>query len=110
MKDLTAEVVVDRASEHAEGPLWSSEDDALLRLDQYRGLVLTGELLQRVLVDAPQVSSSCFGGEDLRTLLITTSQDDYTAEDVAQHPHAGEIFGVRTDTQGLPAEPHRPHP
>jgi sugar lactone lactonase YvrE len=68
----------------------------------------SGELLQRVLVDAPQVSSCCFGGEDLRTLFITTSREDYTPEDVERHPRAGMIFGVRTDAEGLPPNAYRP--
>lgn len=63
-----------------------------------------GELLQRVLVAAPQVSSCCFGGDDLRTLFITTSREGYGDAELAEHPTAGAIFAARTDVEGLPAD------
>ncbi|WP_375388322.1 SMP-30/gluconolactonase/LRE family protein [uncultured Amnibacterium sp.] len=67
----------------------------------------TGELLARVEVAAPQVSSCCFGGEDLRTLFITTSREGYGDRDVAAHPTAGSIFAVDTDAHGLLPQPYR---
>lgn len=36
---LRAEVVVEAAAEHAEGPLWDARDGALVWVDQYRGIV-----------------------------------------------------------------------
>ncbi len=36
---LRAEIVVEAAAEHAEGPLWDAYDDTLIWVDQYRGIV-----------------------------------------------------------------------
>jgi sugar lactone lactonase YvrE len=57
-----------------------------------------GELLERVAVDAVQVSSCCFGGPDGSTLFITTSGEDYGPADWEADPHAGKIFAVKTGT------------
>ncbi|GAA1441540.1 SMP-30/gluconolactonase/LRE family protein [Leifsonia poae] len=35
--DRIAEIVIDDAVEHAEGPIWDGRDDTLLWVDQYRG-------------------------------------------------------------------------
>lgn len=61
----------------------------------------SGRLLQRVEVAARQVSSCCFGGPDLSTLFITTSQEGYSASDIEADPNAGKIFAFQTDTVGL---------
>ena len=62
-----------------------------------------GRLLERVEVDAAQVSSCCFGGRDGSTLYITTSGEGYGADDFARDPHAGKVFAVQTGTRGAPA-------
>jgi sugar lactone lactonase YvrE len=45
-----------------------------------------------------------FGGEDLRTLYVTSAWKGLDAEQRAQQPLAGGLFAVRVDTPGLP--PH----
>jgi sugar lactone lactonase YvrE len=60
----------------------------------------SGELLARVEVDAPQVSSCAFGGPDRSTLFITTSQEGYGPADSAAHPFAGELFTIHLDVTG----------
>jgi sugar lactone lactonase YvrE len=63
-----------------------------------------GELLLRVDVGARQVSSCCFGGDDLGTLYITTSAEGYDADALAADPDAGRIFAARPGVAGLPAD------
>jgi sugar lactone lactonase YvrE len=63
-----------------------------------------GELVERVEVAARQVSSCCFGDEDLGTLYITTSGENYDPAAYANDPHAGKIFAVRTGIVGSPAD------
>jgi sugar lactone lactonase YvrE len=63
-----------------------------------------GELLERIEVAARQVSSCCFGGDDLGTLFITTSAEDYGPADRINDPHAGKIFAVRPGVIGFPAD------
>ncbi|SEG67677.1 Sugar lactone lactonase YvrE [Actinacidiphila yanglinensis] len=63
-----------------------------------------GEVVARITLPARQVSSCCFGGPELRTLFITTSQEDYTPEQSAREPDAGRLFAAEVDVPGLPAD------
>jgi sugar lactone lactonase YvrE len=44
----------------------------------------------------------CFGGEDLRTLFITTSAHGRSAAELQALPSSGCVFAMRVDTPGLP--------
>jgi len=44
----------------------------------------------------------CFGGEDLRTLFITTSAHGRSAAELQTLPQSGCVFAMRVDTPGLP--------
>ena len=55
----------------------------------------SGAVLEQVPMPVPNVSSCCFGGRDLRTLFVTTAAGD------SDHPCAGGIFALETDTVGL---------
>ena len=55
---------------------------------------LTGECMETVTVGAVQVSSCCFGGEDLKTLYITTSSEG------DPNPEAGCLFCCRPGVAG----------
>jgi sugar lactone lactonase YvrE len=44
----------------------------------------------------------CFGGEDLRTLFITTSAHGRSAAELQALPNSGCVFAMRVDTPGLP--------
>jgi sugar lactone lactonase YvrE len=83
-----------------EGCLWV----ALFGGGGVRRYAPTGEVLAFVEVDAPQVSSCAFAGD---RLFITTSQEDYSAEDSERHPHAGKLFTVTLPVGGPPAQPVR---
>jgi sugar lactone lactonase YvrE len=57
-----------------------------------------GGLDLEVEIPAAQVTSCCFGGDDLRTLFITTA-----ARDVGRRePLAGAVFALTTSTEGVP--------
>lgn len=62
-----------------------------------------GTLLAVADVAAPQVSSCCLGGEDGRTLFITTSQEGMDAATRAAQPLSGHLFAARVDVPGAPA-------
>jgi len=82
----------------AEGCLWSG-------LFGGWGLVRyspQGEVLERIEVPCANVTKAAFGGDDLRTLYITTA---WVGLDNAQRnaqPEAGGLFSVRVKTPGLP--------
>ncbi|SEW54432.1 SMP-30/gluconolactonase/LRE family protein [Chitinophaga arvensicola] len=63
----------------------------------------TGELLGKVEVPAPHVSSCAFGGPELDEMLITTAREHLTEEQIAEYPLSGSVFHVRLPIKGLPA-------
>jgi len=84
------------------------DDDGALWVALWGGAAVhryapTGELLAIVEIDAPQVSSCCFGGPDGRTLFVTTSQEGFGAAERAAHPESGKLFCVQVDVSGRPA-------
>jgi len=66
-----------------------------------------GELLATVAVDAPQVSSCCFGGPDRSILFITTSQEGMDAATRARYPNSGRVFRAEVGVRGPLARPWR---
>lgn len=62
----------------------------------------TGEIIDRVDLPVTQVTSCVFGGEDGKTLFITSAHAGLSDEQIGTQPHAGSIFKVRTDVMGLP--------
>ena len=62
-----------------------------------------GELLAEVQLPTSHPASLAFGGEDLRTLYITTAREGLSLEQLAQEPLAGALFSARIDVPGLPA-------
>lgn len=61
-----------------------------------------GELVDVIEVPVAQVSACAFGGDDLRTLFITTSR--WALAD--PEPGAGAVFAVGTSVRGLPPLPY----
>jgi sugar lactone lactonase YvrE len=70
----------------------------------YRWNPLTGELLDKIELPVPHVTSCCFGGEDMDTLLITTAQENLSSEDLVRYPHSGDVFLVKVKVPGYPSK------
>ncbi len=64
---------------------------------------LTGELLEKIIVPAPNVSSCAFGGKDLGTLYITTARAWVSTEKLAEFPQSGGLFAVTPGVKGVKA-------
>lgn len=64
---------------------------------------VTGELMEKIDVPAPNVSSCAFGGEDLKTLYITTARAWTNPEKLKEFPQAGGLFAVEPGVRGVPA-------
>jgi sugar lactone lactonase YvrE len=64
----------------------------------------TGELLQKVIVPAPNVSSCAFGGKDLKTLYITTARTGLNTDKLKEFPLSGGLFSAKPGVKGMPAE------
>ena len=61
-----------------------------------------GELLAAIPTPVQCPTMPCFGGDDLRTLYITTACHNRPAEELASMPLSGCIFSTRVDVPGLP--------
>jgi D-xylonolactonase len=53
-------------------------------------------------VPAPHVTTIGFGGDDLRSLYITTARDGLSEEKLKAWPQSGDLFLTRTDVAGIP--------
>lgn len=60
-------------------------------------------------VEVPASRTTCpaFGGDDLRTLFVTSAREGMSDEELAREPHAGSVFAIRVDVPGLPETPVR---
>ena len=63
----------------------------------------TGRHLADIKVPAPQVTSCCFGGKDLRTLYITTARAGLSEEQIKEFPLSGSLFVCEPGIRGLEA-------
>jgi len=61
-----------------------------------------GERVARYETPVPCPTMPCFGGEDFRTLFITTARHGRSESELRQFPHAGCIFWKKMQTPGLP--------
>lgn len=63
----------------------------------YRWNPNTGQLLDKIKLPVPHVTSCCFGGENLDLMLITTAQENLTADDLKKYPQSGDVFLVKVE-------------
>ncbi|MGH8846650.1 MAG: SMP-30/gluconolactonase/LRE family protein, partial [Polaromonas sp.] len=61
-----------------------------------------GELLADIAVPARCPTMPCFGGDDLRTLYLTTARHNRPAQELQTYPDSGCVFSLRVDVPGLP--------
>lgn len=81
----------------AEGKLWIAHWGGH---GVYRWDPENGELLQKIEVPAPNVTSCAFGGKDLETLYITTAKEGLSEEQLAEFPLSGSLFVKDTGIKG----------
>jgi sugar lactone lactonase YvrE len=61
-----------------------------------------GRLLQELETPAQCPTMPCFGGDDLKTLFVTSARHGRSAAELARFPDSGAVFFTRVDTPGLP--------
>tara|TARA_R110001599_G_scaffold353676_1_gene594984 strand:- start:2744 stop:3634 length:891 start_codon:yes stop_codon:yes gene_type:complete len=88
----------DGAAVDSEGAYWCAmyEGARLLRLSP------EGEILREISLPARCPTMMAFGGEDLKTLYITTVSIKRPAEELQQFPLSGCLLSLRVDVAGLP--------
>lgn len=87
----------DGLSLDAEGNVWVAMHGG----SQVLGLGPDGAVIERIGVDARQVTACTFGGEDGHSLLITTSREGLAEDD---DPQAGSLFIARPGAAGSTVE------
>jgi L-arabinonolactonase len=61
-----------------------------------------GVILTEINLPVSQPTSCAFGGEDYSKLYVTSAREGLSEEALQSEPRAGDLFVVKTDTQGLP--------
>ncbi|MFT7559417.1 MAG: sugar lactone lactonase YvrE [Flavobacteriales bacterium] len=86
----------DGASVDIDGYYWSAlyEGSRIVRIDPQ------GNIVQEIAVPAKCPTMVAFGGDDMRTLFITTV-GARPEDELEQYPNSGSIFKVRVETPGL---------
>ena len=88
----------DGATVDAQGAYWSAQYEGQ-RLLQFSP---EGQLLAEWPLPVMCPTMVCFGGEDLRTLFVTTSAQGRSATELEKYPSSGRVLARRMDTPGLP--------
>ncbi|MGI4779433.1 MAG: SMP-30/gluconolactonase/LRE family protein [Janthinobacterium lividum] len=88
----------DGATVDAQGDYWVAmyEGARLLRF------AASGEQVAALPVPVQCPTMPCFGGEDLRTLFVTTAGEKRPEAEVARMPASGCVLAMRVDAPGLP--------
>lgn len=61
----------------------------------------TGEVLADIAVPARCPTMPCFGGDDFKTLYVTTARHGRPAAELEMYPDSGCVFSMRVDVPGL---------
>ena len=91
------EGIPDGAAIDEEGCYWSAMFDGW-RIARFSP---TGEQLAEYRLPVRCPTMVCFGGADRRTLFITTTRENMSAEEVAQYPLSGAIFTLPVEVAGM---------
>lgn len=89
-------VIPDGLTTDEVGGIWV----ALFGGGEVRRFDSSGVLTHTVTIPVKQVTSCCFGGEDMSELFITTARYAMNAESLAKEPLAGSLFKVKTEFKG----------
>jgi sugar lactone lactonase YvrE len=61
-----------------------------------------GQLLRELEAPAQCPTMPCFGGDDLKTLFLTTARHGRSNAELARLPESGAVFFTRVDVAGMP--------
>ncbi|MFL9927044.1 SMP-30/gluconolactonase/LRE family protein [Herbaspirillum lusitanum] len=94
----------DGAAVDSEGAYWCAmfEGGRVLRLSP------EGEILREIKLPAKCPTMVAFGGDDLRTLFITTGRNGRSEDELARFPLSGCVLSVQVDVAGRHEYAYRP--
>ena len=87
----------DGAAVDTEGCYWTAMFDGF----RIARISPQGETLEEHDLPVRCPTMVCFGGEDMKTLFITTTRQNMTEEELTKYPLSGSIFFMRTDVPGV---------
>jgi sugar lactone lactonase YvrE len=87
----------------AEGFVWSN----VVGLGQIRRYDPQGKLERFVQLPVPRATDCTFGGQDLKTLYVTSARETMTPKQLAAAPLSGSLFAIDCESRGLPSTPFR---
>ncbi|EKD91607.1 MAG: SMP-30/Gluconolaconase/LRE protein [uncultured bacterium] len=82
----------------SEGCIWSAHFNGW-RITRY---CPDGSVDRVITMPTQSPTSCCFGGTDLKTLLITSAKRDVSFSEHQQQPLAGNVFALHCDAPGVP--------
>jgi len=93
----------DGAAVDSEGAYWCAmfEGGRILRFSP------DGDLLREIRLPARCPTMVAFGGDDLRTLFVTTGRHNRPEMELAEFPHSGCLLSVKVDVPGRPEHLYR---
>jgi sugar lactone lactonase YvrE len=93
----------DGAAMDVEGNYWIAmfEGGRVLKLSP------AGAVLQEIQVPALCPTMPCFGGDDFKTLYLTTASHARGGEELKNYPKTGQVLSMRVDVAGLPVNEFR---
>lgn len=91
------EGIPDGAAIDTEGCYWTA------LFDGYRVARLSpqGEILEEYALPVRCPTMVCFGGDDMKTLFITTTRENMDEAEIAERPLSGAIFTLQVNVAGL---------
>lgn len=63
----------------------------------------TGQMMHKINIPAPKITSCAFGGANLDTLFITSARVDMNAQELEKYPLSGSLFYANVGTVGVMA-------
>ncbi|MCA0931133.1 SMP-30/gluconolactonase/LRE family protein [Lutimonas saemankumensis] len=98
-------VVIPESLGYGDGMAIDEEDKLWVALWNGNSVVRfdpeSGELMEKIIIPAHNVTSCSFGGPNFETLYITTSSLDMNEEESRKFPDAGSIFEVKPGVRGV---------
>ncbi len=67
-----------------------------------------GHVLRDIATPALCPTMPCFGGDDFKTLYLTSVRHQRSAAELAMYPDSGCVFSLRVNTPGLPVNVFKP--
>jgi sugar lactone lactonase YvrE len=83
----------------AEGFIWSNQV-GIGRVVRYDP---AGNVERQIQLPVPRAVGCTFGGDDLRTLFVTSARETMTPQQLHAAPLSGSVFAVDTGIKGQPA-------